>query len=216
MPVVFAARHAPTALRPGVCAGRLDLRAALPPECAWRALRAAASPREELCLGSDLGRLAPGRQSWPSLQPGLSARTPNRRALRPSLVWSSPLSRCADLADRAAAALGVPSRRDDRLLEISYGLWEGRAWTEVERDEPQRFRAWVARWETEGCPGGESAREVESRVRSWWEGLPLEGAHLLIGHAGVLRALQVIAGRRSWAEAMAAPIAHLAWMRFCA
>lgn len=178
MRVLFAARHAPAALRSGVCAGRLDLKVAVPPECAFRALAAAAPRLKAICQ-----------------------------------VWTSPLSRCAELADRAAAALGVACRRDDRLLELSYGLWEGRAWAEIERADPLRFRTWLARWETEGCPGGESAGDVEARVRSWWEGLP-EGAHVLIGHAGALRALQVIARGARWADAMAAPVPHLKWIRF--
>jgi alpha-ribazole phosphatase len=178
MPLLIAARHAPTALRPGLCAGRLDSAPVLSPEDAWRALSSSAPPLR----GVDR-------------------------------VWSSPLRRCAELADRAAAALGVPSRRDDRLLEVSFGQWEGIAWSEIERAAPEEYRRWLACWETEGCPGGESARQLEARVRSWWEALPPEGIHLLIGHAGVLRALRVIVHGVRWADALSAEVRHLEWIR---
>ncbi|WP_437974337.1 histidine phosphatase family protein [Sorangium sp. So ce295] len=191
---LIAFRHAPVALS-GVCYGRLDVAAALPPEAAAAAIERAL---HELCV-------------------------------RPGVVFSSPLSRCALPAAELAARLGVPRAIDDRLLEISYGAWEGRAFADIERDDPAAYAAWLDGWERVGPPGGESALDVESRVRSFWReiGAPrgvdgVDGVDvasrarppLLVAHAGVLRALRVVARGASWLAAMSAPVPHLTAERF--
>ncbi|XXX74694.1 histidine phosphatase family protein [Sorangium sp. So ce134] len=216
---LIAFRHAPVPLS-GVCYGRLDVAAELSPEGAAAAIERALR---------DLG-------------------------LRPGVVWSSPLSRCALPAAELAARLGVPRAVDERLVEIAYGAWEGRAWSDIERDDPLAYAAWLDGWERVGPPGGESAIEVEARVRSFWRALgATSGApgarstpdpsgnsgpsgafdpsgppgatcdvvaqvgarpHLLVAHAGVLRALRVVARGASWIEAMSAPAPHLAPERF--
>jgi alpha-ribazole phosphatase len=127
---------------------------------------------------------------------------------RPSHVWTSPLSRCARTARLVAAALDAPCLEDPRLLELSYGDWEGRAWDDLPRADCD---AWVRDWEHEGPPGGESARAVERRVAAWLEQTtrlhPLP--QLLVGHAGVIRALRVLLPPRlSWPDAMATPVPH--------
>ncbi|WP_437904140.1 histidine phosphatase family protein [Sorangium sp. So ce327] len=188
---LIAFRHAPVALS-GVCYGRLDVAAALPPEAAAAAIERAL---HELCV-------------------------------RPGVVFSSPLSRCALPAAELAARLGVPRAIDDRLLEISYGAWEGRAFADIERDDPAAYAAWLDGWERVGPPGGESALDVESRVRSFWRELgDAAGVDvadvasrarppLLVAHAGVLRALRVVARGASWLAAMSAPVPHLTAERF--
>lgn len=133
--------------------------------------------------------------------------------LRPGVIWSSPLSRCSGPAAELAARLGVPHAVDERLLEIAYGAWEGRAWVDIERDEPSAYAAWVSGWQHVGPPGGEAAVDVEARVRSFWSALSPACPHLLVAHAGVLRALRVIAGA-SWVEAMSAPAPYLEAERF--
>ncbi|WP_437895376.1 histidine phosphatase family protein [Sorangium sp. So ce124] len=197
---LIAFRHAPVALS-GVCYGRLDVAAELPPEAAAAAIERAL---HELCV-------CPGE------------------------VWSSRLSRCALPAAELAERLGVPHTLDDRLAEISCGAWEGRAFSDIERDDPIAYAAWLDGWERVGPPGGESALEVESRVRSFWRELGAPRAprgvdgvdvasdadvasrarpHLLVAHAGVLRALRVVACGASWPAAMSAPVPHLTAERF--
>ncbi|WP_437829465.1 histidine phosphatase family protein [Sorangium sp. So ce1153] len=212
---IIAFRHAPVPLA-GVCYGRLDVAAELSAE--------AVATTIERALG-DLG-------------------------LRPRAIWSSPLSRCASPAAELAARLGAPHAVDERLLEIAYGAWEGRAWSDIERDDPIAYGAWLDGWERVGPPGGESALDVEARVRSFWRALgatpcasgaldATTGAygaldatpraygssggamdpvgarpHLLVAHAGVLRALRVVACGASWIEAMSAPAPHLVAERF--
>ncbi|WP_438015580.1 histidine phosphatase family protein [Sorangium sp. So ce315] len=234
---LVAFRHAPVPLS-GVCYGRLDVAAELSAEAAVAAI-----------------------------ERGLADLR-----VRPRAVWSSPLSRCAAPAAALAARLGAPHAVDERLLEIAYGAWEGRAWSDIERDDPIAYAAWLRGWERVGPPGGESAIEVEARVRSFWRALAVTfgtsvdlgtpgassapgatsgssssapgatsgsssapgatsgsssapgasvppgsssaGPHVLVAHAGVLRALRVVACGATWPEAMSAPAPHLAPERF--
>ncbi|WP_437315050.1 histidine phosphatase family protein [Sorangium sp. So ce385] len=193
-PSLIAFRHAPVALS-GVCYGRLDVAAELAPGDAAAAIERALRDLD----------------------------------LRPGVVWSSPLSRCALPAAELAARLGVPHAIEARLVEIAYGAWEGRAWSDIERGDPDAYAAWLDGWERVGPPGGESAIEVEARVRSFWRALGASGAcgaprddaahagarpHLLVAHAGVMRALRVVACGATWPEAMSAPAPHLAPERF--
>lgn len=125
-------------------------------------------------------------------------------------IWSSPLRRCSAPARVLAERLGVAHTIDARLSEIAQGAWEGRAWDELERDEGAAYAAWMSAWKTSGPPGGESAVEVERRVRAWHDELPDQGAtEVLIAHAGVIRALGVITRGQTWEEAMSAAVPHL-------
>jgi alpha-ribazole phosphatase len=128
-------------------------------------------------------------------------------------VWSSPLQRCAKPAQVLAAQWHLPHRIDSRLLEISYGRWEGRQWKEIERVEANAFQAWMTDWERRGPPGGESAAAVEARVRSWWESLARDRDEVLIAHAGVIRALTVLSGAHNWRQAMQIAVPHMKWIQ---
>ncbi len=124
-------------------------------------------------------------------------------------VWSSPLSRCAATARLVAAARGVRHVLDERLLEIDYGAWEGHSWPDIARTDAAAYTAWLQDWEHTGPPAGESARAVALRAAAWLAGLTPEGApHLLVGHAGFVRALHVLCAGLSWPQAMAIPVPH--------
>jgi alpha-ribazole phosphatase len=125
-----------------------------------------------------------------------------------SVVWSSPLARCSAPARHVAEAWGRPHRIDERLQEFSYGLWEGRGWDALQREDGERLRAWTEAWRDVAPPGGERLDELEARVRAWWQALP-PGRHLLVAHAGVVRALRVIVDGATWADAMRMPVPHL-------
>lgn len=124
--------------------------------------------------------------------------------LHVSAVWSSPTVRCRLPAERLARSLGVPIYLSEQLQEIDYGLWEGRLWESLERDDGERLEQWMNAWRSEAPPGGERVSELEQRVRSWLERPDAGG--LLVGHAGVIRALWVILRGTSWEDAMAREI----------
>lgn len=123
-------------------------------------------------------------------------------------VSSSPRSRCQGPARLLAGQLGLPLRIDERLREISLGVWQGQAWSAIEARDSARLHAWLSNWIDVAPPDGESAMHLLLRLRSWWRELP-SGCHLLVAHAGVMRGLRVLVHGDSWPEAMQAPTAHL-------
>ncbi|MCA9536833.1 MAG: histidine phosphatase family protein [Myxococcales bacterium] len=126
----------------------------------------------------------------------------------PDVVHSSPVSRCAAPAGLLAASWKVPHRVDERLHELHLGAWQGRPWASIERDEPAAFARYMDRWLDEPPPGGERPRDLEQRVAAWYGSLH-DGHHLLVAHAGVVRALTVQLEGLSWVDAMRAPVPHL-------
>ena len=105
------------------------------------------------------------------------------RALLPAdaPVWSSPLQRCRLLAGH----LHPQPRLDERLQEIDFGDWEGRAWDDIPR---QDIDAWAADLLHYTPPGGESPARLSARVNAFLAELP-PGAHIIVTHAGIIRTL---------------------------
>lgn len=126
----------------------------------------------------------------------------------PDVVHSSPLSRCRGPAALLAAAWGRPHRVDARLLEIDYGRWQGRTWTDIERDDADGFAHYMQHWQESPPPGGERLGDLERRVGSWHAELG-DGGHLLVAHAGVVRALRVLIAGADWTEAMRQGVPNL-------
>jgi len=126
-------------------------------------------------------------------------------------VWSSPSLRCRLPAAVVSQRIGVSHRIDERLSEMSFGEWEGRRWQEIEETDGGRLSAWMTSWQTGSPPGGETVAELTARVHAWYAALKqVEGRyHLVVAHAGVMRALRVITGACDWAEAMARPVTTL-------
>ncbi|MBL8971074.1 MAG: histidine phosphatase family protein [Myxococcales bacterium] len=128
-------------------------------------------------------------------------------------VWSSPSARCRGPAEQLAAALAAPLTIDERLYELDFGAWEGQRWDTLAAHDPAALRRWTDDWQAAAPPGGETVADLEQRVRAWWTALARGHDHLLIAHAGVIRALRVIAGA-DWPTAMALEIPHLTPHRF--
>lgn len=132
------------------------------------------------------------------------------RARGADVVHASPLVRCAEPARLVAAALSSPLHLDPRLAELGMGSWEGRAWADLEREDGPALAAWMEQWTTARPPGGESTSELTARVASWHAELAPDRVHLLVAHAGVVRALAVITAGLSWEAAMRVRVPHLA------
>ena len=71
-------------------------------------------------------------------------------------VFTSPLQRASRTCE--LAGFGAVAEIDRDLLEWNYGEYEGRLTTDIHRERPdwQLFR--------DGCPGGESPKEVGTRA----------------------------------------------------
>lgn len=105
---------------------------------------------------------------------------------------ASPLTRTRQTMELVRAALGlVPTdfRTDDRLIELSFGTWEGRTLDEVAETEPERVREREQdKWAF--LPPGERAESyamLARRVDGWLRSV--ERDTVCICHGGVLRSL---------------------------
>jgi alpha-ribazole phosphatase len=104
-------------------------------------------------------------------------------------LFSSPLQRCAELADRIAAAYGGAAvTYDARLAEMHFGAWELRPWRDIARAE---IDAWADDLIGYRPGGGENVLQMAQRVRAFHDDvmrLPLESA-IVVCHAGTIRLL---------------------------
>jgi broad specificity phosphatase PhoE len=103
---------------------------------------------------------------------------------------SSPLNRARETMEIVRGVLGLDPyayATDDRLMEISYGGWEGLTLPEVEAHEPGVLeRREREKWDFTP-PGGESYRQVAKRVAEWYATLTRDT--VVIAHGGVGRSL---------------------------
>jgi broad specificity phosphatase PhoE len=104
----------------------------------------------------------------------------------PDVVWSSPLQRAAVVAERASRLAHVPLRVDDRLMELDFGEAHGLTWEEItEAGIPFNYRA----ADEPVAPGGESRNQLAARVGACVDEMRVAGGrHVVVAHAGVMRA----------------------------
>ena len=125
-------------------------------------------------------------------------------------ILSSPAQRCRGLAQACASTGGVMREVafDPRLLEMEFGDWEGRPWSMLDRAALDRWADDVAGFRP---PGGECFDDLEQRVGEALAGL--REPHLIVTHAGVIRAAWHLQGARPIAEAAAIEVPHLQPLR---
>lgn len=112
-------------------------------------------------------------------------------------IVTSPLSRCRLLAEALSAARQRPLTVDERLIEMDFGLWEGRAWAALPRHE---LDEWAADLEGARPHGGESVRTMAQRARAALRAAAAgPGPALIVTHAGIIKAaLATRQGRAGW------------------
>lgn len=161
--------------------------------------------------------------------------------LPPWPVTSSPRLRCIGLADalqasrrhaRGAGSAGrdgtalqvddaridaahadvrdIAVRIDARWQELDFGDWEGRPWSSLPRDELDAWSRDVAGYR---MPGGESFLDLVDRTRGALAAL--DAPHVIVAHAGTIRAALHLSGMPIM-QAAAASIAHAqpVWIAF--
>lgn len=97
-------------------------------------------------------------------------------------IYTSPLQRCQMLAE-AIAPHGVI--RDDDLMELDFGDWEGRKWSELPVDE---VHAWSEDFVHIAPPGGETCEAMMERCKRFWDKLIQRGEDaIVVSHTGWIR-----------------------------
>jgi len=131
---------------------------------------------------------------------------PQLQALPPDWpLVTSPLQRCAKLAQLLARAMHRPAPNvDARLQEMDFGKWELRAWDDIPWAEVEAWNADLAHY---APGGGETLTAVASRMWQAFDDLlatPAEGV-IVICHAGTIRMLHACAAWRAGQGATACP-----------
>jgi alpha-ribazole phosphatase len=142
----------------------------------------------DIAAGMCFGRLDVG------VLPDVLEAAERLRALLPATVpvVTNDSQRCRRLATLLAGMLDSRLIVEERLREIDFGAWEGRAWKEIPRAQTD---VWSRDIWNNSAPEGETYAAMHSRVLAAWETLLLLDAPALVivGCAGPLRALMTIA-----------------------
>jgi broad specificity phosphatase PhoE len=106
-------------------------------------------------------------------------------------LWASDLSRARETAEIVGARIGLSPRLDWRLREGDRGEWEGRRFVDIEREDPERYRAWLRAGDGFRFPGGESLREQQERVIASLRDVHRWGKRpaLVVCHGGSIRVM---------------------------
>lgn len=99
-------------------------------------------------------------------------------------VYSSPLRRCRQLAERLFPRNAIMF--DDRLKEIHCGHWEMQLWDAIDKSH---LKHWMSDQLNHCMPGGESYVQLYERVRHFFESLSHQQPIAIVSHGGVIRSL---------------------------
>ena len=171
-------RHARPIIASGICYGHLDVPAEL--EATQQAAKSFAETLTK------------------SLTQALQDNAKNL-SVKSIPIYVSGLQRAQQLADALVLALtdvagasGMHLQTDTRLNEMDFGIWEGKAWSEIPKEA---FDQWSADFARHRFGGKESSQGVINRVLAAYQAT-LEQAQISnssdviwITHAGVIRAL---------------------------
>jgi alpha-ribazole phosphatase len=108
----------------------------------------------------------------------------SRQTLEAAAIYSSPSSRCLELARHLAAPRQAEAADD--LMEMNFGVWQGRRWDAIAREE---IDAWATDLWNYRPGGGESADMVAARFERWLQQVRQRraGDVVAVTHAGVIR-----------------------------
>ena len=107
-------------------------------------------------------------------------------------VISSPRLRCAVFAQAYATRQDVPMKIDARLVELDFGLWEGKTAAELMQSDASALQNFWQDPEQHAPSQGERMADFSARVLQAWQ--EIEREHhgrrvLIITHGGVIRRL---------------------------
>jgi probable phosphoglycerate mutase len=105
--------------------------------------------------------------------------------------YASPLGRTRETMERVRAGLGQPLPAvtlDPRLIEISFGIYEGRLHSELASGEMAIAGERDASFWHFRPAEGESYDDVSARIRAF--GTALTGPSIIVSHGGILRVLR--------------------------
>lgn len=82
------------------------------------------------------------------------------------IVYSPTSQPARETAEILAKALGIKSKKLDRLQNFNQGLWQGMLIEDVRHKQPKVYRQWQEQPENVCPPEGEMLSEADDRVRT--------------------------------------------------
>jgi len=108
---------------------------------------------------------------------------------------SSPLGRARATMEQMRATIGLAPgvyQTDARLMELSFGRWEGLAYPELLANERDVLAARERDKWNFVPPGGESYADLMARLRAWHATIARDS--VIVAHGGTARALVALKG----------------------
>ena len=81
-------------------------------------------------------------------------------------IYSSPLKRTLSTAAAVNKYHNLPIQKDEGLIEINGGVWEGKPWADLPKLYPVEYGLWKNRMEDFYIKDGEKMTEVFDRMKS--------------------------------------------------
>jgi len=131
---------------------------------------------------------ARGRRQADLVAAHISGRFPKS----PAAIYTSPLRRAAETAERIGRAVGLPVIPEPDLREMCLGTWEGMTVSEIRAAFPGSYERWLLDPLAHPAPGGEHLEAFARRVTGAFDRMRVArpGADLiLVSHGGAIRAL---------------------------
>ncbi len=115
--------------------------------------------------------------------------------LNDAMIYSSPLTRCIELAKY----LGNEFKVDNRLMELNFGDWEENNWDEIPKGE---LMSWMNDFVNKHTPNGESYQQLYERAVDFIQSFTIEKDLIIVTHGGIIRALKTYFMQTSLKESM--------------
>ena len=128
-------------------------------------------------------------------------------------VYSSPLHRASDTAQKAADAFRLEVNKDRRLREIDGGLWNGMKFSDISVKYKDEFELWKTDLSKVTIPNGENVYDVQKRAVAAITdiaGKENRKTVLIVTHRVLLRTLQC-----KWENRPLSEINDCAWLSNC-
>ena len=126
-------------------------------------------------------------------------------------IFSSPLTRCAEFAEKLKQQHNIPLQLDGRIKEIHFGDWEAKSAEEIMADDSDALTRYWQDPTQYTPPQAEALKDFEIRVLSLWN--EIIESHpgkkiLLVAHGGVIRLLINHVMRRPLSRLLELEVTH--------
>ncbi|MBP0724446.1 alpha-ribazole phosphatase [Bacillus sp. RG28] len=107
-------------------------------------------------------------------------------------IYSSPLTRCTNIADTLAKEWNCPIIKDDKLVEMNFGIFEGKTYQEIDLTFPNELLQWSNDYIHYQIPEGESLQQCMFRIEPFVNRLKNQDQDVaIVTHGGIVKLLML-------------------------